>query len=68
MKFISAKNITILQFCSLPRKKVNVVHCHHLQPPFIRLFRIYSLAAFRVRDVDEWTWDGVTKDVTLLHS
>ena len=36
--------------------------------PFFAILRIYSLAAFRVRDVDEWTRDGATKDVTLLHS
>lgn len=35
---------------------------------FYVIFRSYSPAAFRVRDVDEWPWDGATKDVALLHS
>ena len=35
---------------------------------FYVIFRSYSPAAFRVRDVDEWSWDGATKDVALLHS
>ena len=34
-------------------------------PPFIS---IILPPAFRVRDVDEWSWDGATKDVTALHS
>ena len=67
MEFVFAKNISVLQY-SLSEKRTMWCTVTIFSLPFFAIFRIYSLAAFRVRDVDEWTRDGATKDVTLLHS
>ena len=68
MEFVFAKNISVLQYSSLSEERTLWCTVTIFSLPFSAIFRIYSLAAFRVRDVDEWTRDGATKDVTLLHS